>query len=85
MEKHISLEEMVAFITAEKVDDRFRELSRRINPHINKCEKCREKYEQLLEVSDMLKEIAESPEKREESILHEREKKMEYEMDREYK
>ena len=52
--EHLSIEDMISFISMTKVDEDFFEMAARVNSHIYKCRECRENYETLLAASEAI-------------------------------
>lgn len=40
--KHLSIEDIIEFVSAERLDDTFLELAEKVNGHIRECEECLE-------------------------------------------
>jgi len=56
--EHLTMDEMMSFLCAQKLDNAFFIQATRINSHIFKCEKCRKKYEVLMAFSEALEKAA---------------------------
>lgn len=57
MTEHISIDEMMAFIFAEKLDDDVLAASARIDAHMAQCDQCWETYSQLLAAKEAFDEV----------------------------
>ena len=51
---HLTVEEMIDFVSFKKPDDRILALASKVNAHVYKCEECREKLEAFQTVYDGL-------------------------------
>ena len=58
--KHLTLEEMTAFMSARSLDGESVELAKRVNGHICRCKECRDKLRAFQTVFDGFYDIASS-------------------------
>ena len=58
MSEHLSLDELVKFIGAKKVDSEFFSLAARVNSHIRKCDACRQEYNTLLAIDHSISRLS---------------------------
>lgn len=52
--KHLTIDEMIDFVSFDKPDEESLELAAKVNAHIFKCDACREKVEAFQTVYDEL-------------------------------
>lgn len=57
MAEHISIDEMMAFIFAEKLDDAVLAASARIDAHMAQCDQCWETYSQLMAAKEAFDQV----------------------------
>lgn len=52
--KHLSVEEIIKYVTATEVNNEMLDLFSRVNGHIRKCEMCKEKIVAYEHVNNMI-------------------------------
>ncbi len=52
--KHLSVEEIIKYVTASKLDSQTLDLLSDVNAHVRECEVCREKVQAFQTMSDQL-------------------------------
>lgn len=58
MSEHLSLDELIQFIGARKVNSEFFSLAARVNSHIRKCDACRQEYNTLLAIDHSISRLS---------------------------
>ena len=56
--EHLSIEEIIKYVTVTTVDKETLELLSKVNGHIRNCSSCKEKIDSYESINDELKKIA---------------------------